>query len=295
MRVTTLMPDAQYGIQQSQQALSSALEQLSTGKRVNQISDDPSAYANNLRSLAASANVDRYSSNITTVLPMLQSADSALSSVVTSLNKAITLGTEGANGDLTDSNRQAIATQVQGLLSGVIEQANTSFQGVYVFAGTANTQPPFAADSSSPTGYTYNGNSKVNSVKVGDSTSVSVGIPGSTLFTSGANVVGSLADLVSALQSGNTSDIAAATTSVSSALNYIGQQRAPLDNSISVLNAQDSYLSQETVTLTAQQTSLVGIDTATAATNLAQAQAQNSAVLAAAAKVLPQTLLDYLK
>jgi flagellin-like hook-associated protein FlgL len=40
---------------------------------------------------------------------------------------------------------------------------------------------------------------------------------------------------------------------------------------------------------------LVGIDLATAATNLSQAQLNNSTVLAAAAKVMPQTLLDYLK
>ena len=295
MRVTSLIPDAQYGIQQSEQALSTALQQLSTGKRVNQISDDPAAYANNIKSLAASANVDRYTSNITTLLPMLQTADSALSTVVTSMNKAITLGTEGANGGLTDANRQAIASQVQSILDGVVSQANTSIQGVYVFAGTATSQAPFTADSTSATGYTYNGNSNVNQVKVGDSTSVSVGVPGNTIFTSGADVLGSLSKLVTALQSGTATDIANATTGITTALNYVDQQRIPLDNSISTLNSQETYLSQETVTLTSQQTSLVGIDTATAATNLAQVQAQNSAMLAAAAKVMPQTLLDYLK
>jgi flagellin-like hook-associated protein FlgL len=78
-------------------------------------------------------------------------------------------------------------------------------------------------------------------------------------------------------------------------LTYVGQQRVPLDNTISQLNSQDSYLGQEKVTLTTQQTALVGINLADAATNLSQAQLDNSAVLAAAAKVLPQTLLDYLK
>ena len=295
MRVTSLIPDAQYGIQQSEQSLSTALQQLSTGKRVNQISDDPAAYANNIKSLAASANVDRYTSNITTLLPMLQTADSALSTVVTSMNKAISLGTQGANGGLTDANRQAIASQVQSVLDGVVSQANTSIQGVYVFAGTANSQAPFTADASSATGYTYNGNSNVNKVKVGDSISVSVGVPGNTIFTSGADVIGSLSKLVNALQSGTTTDIANATAGVTTALNYVDQQRIPLDNSISTLNSQETYLSQETVTLTSQQVSLVGIDTATAATNLAQAQAQNSAMLAAAARTMPQTLLDYLK
>jgi flagellin-like hook-associated protein FlgL len=78
-------------------------------------------------------------------------------------------------------------------------------------------------------------------------------------------------------------------------LTYVGQQRAPLDNAISQLNSQDSYLSQEKITLTTQQTALVGVNLADAATNLSQAQLVNSSVLAAAAKIMPQTLLDYLK
>ena len=295
MRVTSMMPDVQYGIQQSEQALQTALQQLSTGKRVNQLSDDPGASANLVRNQAASASVDQYSSNVTSLLPMMQTADSALSAVVTSLNQAITLGTEGANGGLTAANRTVLSQQVQGLLATVASQANSSYQGNYLFGGSANTQAPFTADTTSANGYAYNGNSTVNQVKVGDSLSVAVNLPGDQIFTSGANVLGSLTSLMNALQSGTTTDIGTATAAVSSALQYVGEQRAPLDSAITELNSQETYLSQETVNLTSQQDSLVGIDTATAVTNLAQAQTQNSAVLAAAAKVLPQTLLDYLK
>jgi flagellar hook-associated protein 3 FlgL len=100
--------------------------------------------------------------------------------------------------------------------------------------------------------------------------------------------------LITALQTGTALQIGAATTAISAGLNYVAEQRIPLDNTISRLNDQDSYLSQETVTLTSQQTSLVGANMADAATNLSQAELTNSAVLAAAAKVLPQTLLNYL-
>ncbi len=294
MRVVSSMADVQYGIQQSEQALSSALQQLSTGKRVNQLSDDPAASASYVRSQATSAAVDQYSSNVSSLLPRLQTADSALSTVVTSLNQAVTLGTEGANG-ITAANRAVLAQQVQSILSTVAAQANTSYQGAYLFAGSAGGQVPFSADSSNPNGYTYNGNSSVSQVQVGASLSVAVNLPGDQVFTSGANVLGSLNKLAAALQSGTATDIGDATAAVTNALHYVDEQRVPLDNSITQLNAQENYLSQETVNLTSQQTSLVGIDLAKAATNLAQAQTQNSAVLAAAARVLPQTLLDYLK
>jgi flagellin-like hook-associated protein FlgL len=142
--------------------------------------------------------------------------------------------------------------------------------------------------------YVYVGNSTVNNVPVGNSLSVATNVPGSQLFTSGANMIGSLNGLITALQSGTSAQIQTATTAVSASLNSVTQQRVPLDNSISQLSSQESFLSQETLTLTTQQTALVGVNLATSATNLAQAETANSAVLAAAAKVLPQTLLNYL-
>jgi flagellin-like hook-associated protein FlgL len=400
MRVTNMVPDAQYQMQQTQQALSTALQQVSTGLRVNQLSDDPSASANMVSSLAESANVDQYTKNVSSVMSQMQTADSALSNVVTALNSAVTYGTSGANGTLTAANRQGIATQVQGILTSVIAQANTSTQGLYVFGGSSSSTPPFVQASTTyssaagsvltplamstpltanslttirdattgqtfsfkaPAGatvgsltaainnavsagtlsagtsatinsagnleigsggssgivvstsdaalgsmaatagtevvnsYAYVGNSGINSVQVGDSLSIQTNVPGNQLFTSGANVIGSLKGLIAALETGTSAQIGTATAAVTAALNYVGQQRIPLDNSISQATAQESYLGQETISLTTRQTSLVGISLSDAATNLSQAELANSAVLAAAAKVVPMTLLDYLK
>jgi flagellar hook-associated protein 3 FlgL len=400
MRVTNMVPDMQYAVQQSQQALSTALQQVSTGLRVSQPSDDPAAAANMVISLASSANVDQYTSNVGAVTAQMDTADSAFSAIATSLNTAVTLGTSGATGTVSTANKQAIAAQVQGILTAVVSQANSAYQGVYVFAGSANNIPPFVAASSTytsangsatnllaattpltagsvttvsdastgqtltftaaagdtianletaistaatagtlsaatnasitatgqlsigsnsrttgivvnsndpilgsmtadagtlvPNSYAYLGNSTVNTVQVGDSANVQTNVPGNTLFLTGANVLASLGSLITALQTGTGAQISAATTAVSTALNYVSQQRVPLDNTIGQLSSQDSYLSQETLTLTTRQTALVGANLATAATSLSQAELDNTAVLAAASKVLPETLLNYL-
>jgi flagellar hook-associated protein 3 len=401
MRVANMLTDIQYEMQQSQQALATAEQQVATGLKVNQPSDNPSAYANMVTSLASLANVDQYTSNVSSILPQVQTADSAISSIVTSLNSAITLGTGGANGSDNTQDRQEIAVQVESVLSSVIAQANTSYNGVYLFGGSESATPPFVAASTTYTSargsvasplsattaltagsvttisdaatgdtmtfkavagntiatlqtavanavsagtlsagttatinadgqlsigtnsstdgivvssndaalgtmtatagtevanaYAYVGNGSVNSVQVGDSMTVSTNLPGNQFLTSGANVIGSLRNLITALRSGTMAETGTATTAISTALNYVDQQRVSLDNTMSQLNNQESYLSQEKVTLTTQQISLVGINLADAATNLSQAQLNNSAVLAAAAKVMPQTLLDYLK
>ena len=393
MRVTSMLPDVQYQIQQSQQNLATANQQLATGMRVNQLSDDPTGSANLVRNLAQSANVDQFTSNVTTLSAKMQTADSAISTMVTSLQSAITIGVAGANGINTAGQRQGDADQVASILASVVAQANTKFEGVYIFGGSATQSPPLvpastvastatglatstpltagsittisdastgktftftaaagdkvsdlisavttavstgvlsagttaainstgqfeiatnpsagsvassndavfgamnAVPGTTPNAYVYVGNSAVNQVQVGDSLSVATNLPGSKFLTSGASVITALSNLITALQSGTTSDIGDAVSAVTTALNNLDTVRVPIGNTINSLNAQENFLSKENVNLKSQQTSLVGIDMAEAATNLSNAQMSNSAVLAAAAKALPQTLLDYL-
>ena len=282
-------------INQSEQSLQTAMNQLSSGKRVALPSDDPLAFAQDLQSLAASANVDRYTTSADAVLSQAQMADSALSSVTTSLTQAISLGTEGGNSSVSPAQRGALAEQVQGLLTDVVAQANTTVNGTAIFAGTASTTTPFVADPATPNAYTYTGNSVTNQAQVGDTLQVTSGLPGNSVFMSSTgSVLGSLQQMVAALQSGSTADIATANASISAAIGQVGEARAVYGGTVNQLTQQTGYLSQETVTLSSQQTSLVDVDTATAATNLTQAQTANSAVLAVAAKVLPQSLLNYL-
>ena len=282
------------GIQGTEQALNTAVQQVASGQRVGVPSDDPSAAAANLQSLAESANVDRYTKNGDAVLSQAQMADSALSNVVSELNQAITLGTQGANGSMTSENRATIATQVQSVLSEVVSQANTTFNGVSLFAGTSAAVPAFVADSTSATGYSYQGNSSVNSSTVGDNLQVNVNVPGDQIFTNpNGNVLGSLTQLITALGSGPTTDIGNAVR-VRSALKNVSQQRVLYAGVVNQIDAQESYLSQETISLTSQQQSLTGMDMSVAVSNLTQAQIAHSTILAAAAKVLPTSLLDYL-
>ncbi len=283
-------------MQNSQDSLSTAVSQLASGKRVATPSDDPAAFGADVRSLAASAAVDRYTSNADAVVNRAQMADSALSSVVNSLTQAVSIGTEGASSSLTTANHAALVTEAQGLLANVLAQANLSYQGSSLFSGTATPADTFTANTSSANGYTYNGNSGVNQSAIGDGLQIATNVPGDQIFLSSAgNVLGSLNSLVTALQSGSSTDVATATSAVSAAIEHVGQQRVVYANVTNQAQAQESYLSQETLSLTSQQSALTGIDFSTAATNLTQAQTAHSAILAVAAKVLPVSLLDYLK
>lgn len=296
MRVNpNMVPDILADLQQSQAAVNTSLQEVATGKSVNVPSDNPAAAATMVQNTIETANVDQYTQNVSGTLSMLQTADSAIGSVVNSLTQAASLGTEGANGTTNATDLQEIATQVQGILESVVAQANTAYQGAYLFGGTETSSPPYTASSSSASGYAYNGNTDTNSVAVGDDVNIQVNLPGSQMFSnSSSDVLGSLSGLVSALKSGNSAQIQTATATVSTALNYVTQQRVFYGNAESQLNLQETSLQQETVNLTSQQSSLIDVNEAQAATELSQAETTDNAAEAAAAKVLPDTLLSFL-
>jgi flagellar hook-associated protein 3 FlgL len=289
-------PDILADLWQSQAQEQTAIQQLATGKRVNMPSDDPAAAAADVQNQALQSQNDQYIQNTNNLDGSLQTADSALSSVVTALNQAISLGVQGANGGVSSADQQALALQVQSIQSQLVQLGNTSYQGSFLFGGTATQSAPFALDSTQPSGVLYSGNSGVNNVEIAPGSSLQVNLPGSQIFQgAGGNIMSSIQQLVTALQSGNTTNIGTATTQVGSALSYVSEQRVFYGSAVSQLNSNQSFLQQEQVSLQTQDTSLVGVDFAKAATDLSQAQAAQSATLAALAQIIPQSLLNYLK
>ena len=288
------IPDMLTAISQAQKSEEVAVQELASGKKVNTPSDDPSAAAAMVQNNDETERTDQYQQNISTVTTMLQTADSALSSIVTQVTNAISLGVEGANGTESSANQQTLAQNVQSIANEVLQMANTSISGNFVFAGTDTTQAPFTMDPTTST-VTYNGNSSTNSVPVGDGQNIDVNVPGNQLFqNSGANIFSSLQQLVSALQGGNTTDIGNATTQLQSSLDYLNQQRTFYSDTENQLNNQGTYLQQVTVNLQTQQNNLVGVDMSTAASDLTQSQTAYTAALSALGKVMSTNLLDYL-
>jgi len=114
MRVTDMTDTILSAIWEAQDNEQTALEQLSTGKRVNLPSDDPAAAAQDVLNLSQQAQVTQYVQTTSSLNGLFQTADSAIGSVITALNQAVSLGTEAANGTLSASDQQAFSSNNQG-------------------------------------------------------------------------------------------------------------------------------------------------------------------------------------
>src|SRR6202167_4150399 len=127
--------------------LTSTLEQLSSGSRINSGADDPAglAIANGLEANIAA--LTQSSSNATDGVGELQVADGALSQVTTLLDRAVTLATESATGTVSNSQRTALDSEYQSIKSEIDSiGSTTNYNGGQVF--TANTLNVFLGDGS---------------------------------------------------------------------------------------------------------------------------------------------------
>ena len=284
-------------LENSDNAERTALTQLTTGRQVNVASDGPAAAAQEVNISTQMNNCDQYSRSMSSIYSELQTADSSLNSVVTALQSAISLGTEGANGTLTQQNRNTVAQQINNVSQLVFNVANLAYNGVYVFAGTNSTQPPYVWDSNSPSGVTYQGNDGVNQVEIAQGQYIAVNQPGSSLFSDpSASVFGALSDLANALQdpSSTTQNIGDAVTELRGAYDQLTSARTFYGSTVDqVLSTQD-FVNSASVQLAQQQNSTVGVDVDVAVTNLTNAEQARTATVEAAASLNTSTLMNYL-
>lgn len=288
------LPDLLAALQQNEQQINSDLAEIASGQSVNVPSDDPAAAALLAQNADQTAEADQFQRSISSLSGEMQNADSALSSVVTTLQRAISLGVEGASGTLNSSDRQALAGEVQGIQSQLLSLANLSYQGQFVFAGTATQTAPYVLDSTSSSGVRYVGNSGVNTVTVGDGVSVQANLPGSELFSGGgSDMFQSIQDLMTSLQSGN--NVSAAVGEVTSAYQHLNAERVFYGNAVNQLNSQTTFLNTETTQLASQQNSLGGADLSKVISDLVNSQTARQAALEAIGQTEQTNLFNYIK
>ena len=255
-------------------------EELSSGVRVNSLSDDPVAAGQDVL-LSSQLSLDAtFSTSATSTTSMLQVSDSALGSVVSQLTSAVTLATSANNGTLNASDVKSIANELSGIRDEVLSLANTTYLGRYVFSGSQSATQPFSLDNStSPATTTYNGDSNVSYLQTPNGQSIQLNVPGSQIFSaSGNDVLGTLNSLIADLSSGNATGAVTDTTQLGQVLNYVSQQRVTVDNSITRIQAAENYTQSESTQLQSTQTNLLQADFAQVSTQLNTAESQQTAL-----------------
>ena len=131
-------------LQRRQTDLSESQRQLTTGKRVNRASDDPTAAARAERALASVSRVEANQRGVDASRGLMGMTESALGDAADLLQRARELLVAAGNASNGDPERRAIATDLRGIREQLLAVANRS-DGAdgYLFGGQGSSQAPF--------------------------------------------------------------------------------------------------------------------------------------------------------
>src|SRR6185369_4633341 len=131
-------------LQRRQQEMSDAQVQLTTGKRVNRASDDPTAAARAERARATQSRADAGKRAADAGQNAMQLTESALGDASDLLQQARESLVAAGNGSYSDADRSTLATKLTELRRQLLSVANrTDGAGTYLFGGQGAATPPF--------------------------------------------------------------------------------------------------------------------------------------------------------
>jgi len=278
---------AQQALVRNERAMSAAMEQLSTGKKINSAADDAAGLAISSRMTAQIRGLDQAVRNANDGISMVNTAEGAMIEVTAMLQRMREITVQSANGTTDSADRsylnkeyQALATEIQRVAT------NTQWNGRDILTGDA------ASTGNSAVSFQVGANGgQTISVTIGDISST-----GNTTFaalqSSGAS--GSIATTTAA----SAQTVATSTlTAIDAAITDISEKRADLGAGSNQLTHAVDNLTSIKINAEESRSRILDTDYAQSTSELARTQIiqQAGTAMLAQANQLPQTVLALLQ
>ncbi len=287
--------------------------QISTGRRVNQPSDDPTAAAQERLRLSELSGIKGSQNSVASAQSALNASESSMEGVRSVLSRANELALAGANGSLSPADRVTIANEIDQLIKSAKDSMNTKVGDSYIFSGTASDVAPYG----DATGDAYQGNggallrdggagvvlqTNPSFVPAGGSAAVPLtadAILGNGSAAGDGRVLDALTQLSAHLRGGTAADLQAIQ---STDLQAIKANQTAVSSAISAIGAMSNRATAATSRLddleaTAKQNidDLTGVDMAKAITDYTAQSAAYEASLKVGAQIIQPSLLQFLR
>jgi flagellar hook-associated protein 3 FlgL len=264
-------------------------DEASSLKRLRRPSDAPADVVSAMGLRADIGRNDQISRNIDDASAWLGTADNALQSAVTQLQRVHDLIIQARNTSTDATSRATIASQIDSIKSQIIGIANTQYAGRAIFAGTASGAAAYAPDGtyvgvSSPVERTIAPGQRVQVNVNGDEV---FGPPGNDLFT----LLGQISDAVRT----DPSKLDALSTTFDSATNTVQTSLAEVGARFQRVSAMQSQNSSDAVTMKKNLSNIEDADIAQVMMNLQTQQVAYQAALQATARAIQPSLADFLR
>jgi flagellar hook-associated protein 3 FlgL len=307
-------------------------EQIASGQRINKPSDDPVGIARAMDYEVEIAAQEQYLANIDGVTSVLSYTDTVLNSVNESLTSLSELAVQAASDTTSESSRDALAAEAGQIRDQLLSLANSKFSDTYIFSGFKTDAAAFdgtyayqgdagtiniavgsdvliAQNVSGQAAFQYEIDSE-QVIEIEDGTYAHYTSSGGTVTveitdseTSGGTVLDTftfdnameMADvLCTAIDNDDTLRVSALISCVEDMAEQVNNVRADIGARLNRLDDQASRLEEANLQTETSLSSVRDVDLVEAASELAQAETALSAIQAATAKIISQSLLDFL-
>ena len=288
MRVANryIFESVKYNLGSIKEELNKANEIVTTGKRINSLSDDPVGLTQSLNIRSTLSGIEQMGRNISYGNSWLTESESALTSAQSIISDTKALCVQMANATIGSDQRLSAALTVQNMLDEIISLANTDVAGNYIFAGSKTDTIPFAQDG------TYYGDNNPFTIKISKNSSIEVGSDGQAVF---GNVFNTLSNLKTALENNDSSGIQDAMGYLDGHFDDISSKISDVGSKVYRMQIKDKIYQDLNFSNTERLSIIEDADIAEAIMNLKAAELTYQAALASSSEVMTLSLVDYLK
>lgn len=280
-------------------------EQLNSGSIISRPSDDPVVAVKGMGYRTDLDKNEQYQRNMRQAHSWLDGTDEALDQVGTSLIRVKELIVQAANDTHTPEDRQKINEEISQIKKHLQDMSNTKVGENYIFSGTNTSSPLFKSDGTIQTTADLTGLEKSIEINVFDGISMPINIEGVELFGELDVFMGELEDL---LKSGATGDEIGNALGFDNAaggdpkilgLDTLNEKvlvkRAEVGAKQNRVELMEERLKTQEVNVTKQKSLNEDTDYPKTITEMVTAEAIHQASLSVGAKVIQQTLVDFIR
>ena len=299
--LSSLSPSAQQflnNLNQISDRMTRAQQQVSTGLKIQQVSDAPDQISTLLQARANLDSTQQTLSNLGRVKTEVDAGEQALQNAVQLFDQVQTLATEGDTSIQTAAGRNDIAQQLDSILRQMVGLSGTTVEGRYIFSGDSDQQTPYTYDATqNPRVGVYQGSASTRLAQNPNGTTFAVSLTAQQIFDSSdpnTNIFSSIENLSTALKNNDDAGIQTAVNSLSGASEYLNGQLAfygTTQNNIT--NATDFGQTLQTQ-LQTQISNLQDADLTQSIMDLTQSQTQQQAALQSEAQLPRTSLFNFL-
>lgn len=290
--------------------------QLASGKRIQLPSDDPAAVMSIQRLRTSLMETEQYKKNVDDASSWLDSTDTTLDSLTNVLHRLKEITVYGANGTLAAEDKVSLSLEVEQIFTNVLQLANSTHNGKYLFSGQMTTTVPYerASSNSDDAGYfavNYSGGYKDPSTfdtseikkEISAGTYIAINVAPHKMNAAGELEDGLFEPIFNALSQvraslaandGNklgTTDL----SNVDAALDGVLRYRSEVGAKMNRVDLAKERLEDLTINFTSLLSEVEDVDVAETIMYMKSAENNYRMALSVGARIIQPSLLDYLR